>query len=724
MTGVELEQWERWKTELGNLQQLQVPRSYEGGSEPTVERQVHIFCDASETAFGAVAYLRVKDATGKIRCSFVMSRTRVAPLRTLSIVRLELQAAVLAVRLADTISQELSLRIDRAFFWSDSAVVLQYIANSSRRFHTFVANRIAEIRDTTDPAQWRHVPGALNPADDCSRGFTEASLLTGERRWLRGPLFLAEEEDNWPASIHLPEPEHTDPEVKVVGTVSIGSVSSVDLPDPVRFSSYTRYRRTVAWQLRFVRNLSASIGRNEDRRQTGPLTVLELDKAELLIICKTQADFYSTDIAGLRDGRPLDSRSDLLSLSPRLDDDGLLRVGGRLSNAPLDSSARHPVILPRTSKVTQMIILHYHAALMHAGTEHVINDMRQKYWVPCARSTVKRVLGACPLCRRRRAQPQLPRMADLPAVRLDDCRAFHNVGIDFFGPLLVKKQKTTEKRYCLLVTCLTTRAVHLEISSSLDTHSFLMAFRRFVGRRGKPARVYSDNGKSFVKGEQELRKALADFNQQYLSDQLSQDGIEWHFNTPAAPHMGGVWERMVASVKRALRAVLGRIIVSEEVLHTVTVEVEAVVNSRPLTHVSSDGTDLEAITPNHILLGHPLCSLPPGLFCEADPPCKRSWRLSQSIADQFWKRWRKEYVPVLTQRKKWSQETRSLRNNDLVLLAESNVPRGLWPLARITRVFPGADGRVRSVELRSRQGLFQRPAAKVCLLEEATDSRN
>ncbi|XP_043215496.1 uncharacterized protein LOC122378464 [Amphibalanus amphitrite] len=631
VTGAELEQWEKWKTELRTLKQLQIPRSYKDGSDLVVERQLHVFCDASETAFGAVAYLRAKTVTGKVTCSFVMCRTRVAPLRKLSIVRLELQAAVLAVRLASTVSQELSPQPHRTFFWSDSMVVLQYLASSSRRFHTFVANRIAEVQDSSEPSQWHHVPGKLNPADDCSRGLPEAALLITSERWFQGPAFLAEDEEQWPAGISLPPPESTDPEVKMA----------------------------------------------------------------------------------------LDSKSSLLSLSPQLGGDGILRVGGRLSNAPLDETARHPVILPRGSEVTRLVVTAYHSSLMHAGVEHVINDMRQKFWVPCARAAVKRVLSACPLCRRRRALPQPPREADLPAVRFDDCRPFHNVGIDFFGPLLIKRNRKTEKRYCLLVTCLTTRAVHLELTNSLDTDSFLMAFRRFVGRRGKPARVYSDNGKSFRKGEKELRSALAGWNREYLSDQLSQEDIEWHFSTPAAPHMGGIWERMVASVKRALRAVLGRVVVSEETLSTVIVEVESIVNSRPLTHFSTDETDLEAITPKHILLGHPACSLPPGLFDPADPPCKRSWRRAQCISDQFWRRWRREYVPCLTQRRKWQQERRSLQIGDLVLLIEDNVPRGLWPLARVTHVFPGADGRVRSLELRCRQRLLQRPATRVCLLEEA-----
>ena len=718
VTGAELEVWKCWKAELKELKWMQVHRCYEDDCDPAVDRQLHVFCDASETAFGAVAYLRVSSAAGRRTCSFVMCKTRVAPLRKLSVVRLELQAAVLAVRLADTVSQELSMHIDHIFFWSDSTVVLQYIASSSRRFHTFVANRVAEIQDSSDSSQWRHVPGQLNPADCCSRGLSQVALLTTER-WFNGPAFLIEDEEHWPAGIRPLPPISTDPEVKLVGASTPGPPSSLGLPDPSRFSSYLKYKRTVVWELRFIRNLKARINKIRDQQQSGPVTVAEMERAELLIIRQIQADCFGAEIDQLRSGKALDSKSCLLSLSPQLDSDDKLRVGGRLANAPLDMTARHPVILPRESEVTRLIIAAYHKSLMHAGAEHVVNDMRQKFWVPRARAAVRRVLAACPVCRRRRAQPQPPRLADLPAVRFDSYRAFHNVGIDFFGPLLVKNQRRTEKRFCLLVTCLATRAIHLELTDSLDTQSFLMAFRRFVARRGKPARVYSDNGKSFKKGEKELRSALLNWNQAHLSDELSQEEIEWHFTTPASPHMGGVWERMVASVKRALRAVLGRVIVSEETLHTVIAEAEFIVNSRPLTHVSADGADLEAITPNHLLLGRPACCLPPGLFDATEPPCKKSWRRVQCISDQFWKRWLKEYVPCLTQRRKWQQEQRNLQIGDLVLLVGDNVPRGLWPLARVARIFPGADGRVRSVELRCRQKVLQRPVSKVCLLEEA-----
>ncbi|XP_043188889.1 uncharacterized protein LOC122363540 [Amphibalanus amphitrite] len=210
-------------------------------------------------------------------------------------------------------------------------------------------------------------------------------------------------------------------------------------------------------------------------------------------------------------------------------------------------------------------------------------------------------------------------MADLPASRFDMTKPFACVGLDFCGPLTVRKFRKTEKRYILLITCLATRALHLELVSSMDTDGFLMAFRRFVARRGRPRVVWSDNGSNLVAGEKELKVCLDEWNQEKIVDELSQRQIDWRFNPPNASHKGGVWERLVSSVKRALRVVLGNQCVSEEVLCTVLTEIEFVLNSRPLTYVSTDIGDPEPLTPNHFVLGYPEAAFPPGIFAESSP---------------------------------------------------------------------------------------------------------
>ena len=240
-----------------------------------------------------------------------------------------------------------------------------------------------------------------------------------------------------------------------------------------------------------------------------------------------------------------------------------------------------------------------------------------------------------------------------------------------------------------------------------------------MARRGRPAEIRCDNWKSFKKGERELRESLQKWNELQISDALTQQNIKWRYNPPAGPHMGGCWERLVASVKRALRVVIGQQVVTEEVLATVLNEVEHMLNSRPLTYVSSTAGDPQALTPNHILLGRESPSLPPGAFPDEELSTRQRWRYAQQIVEHFWRRWSKEYVPTLIKRQKWTKDTRQLQVDDVVLIADNNAPRGRWPIARVTKVFPGSDGRVRSVELKTKTGTYVRPAVKPCLLERA-----
>ena len=310
-------------------------------------------------------------------------------------------------------------------------------------------------------------------------------------------------------------------------------------------------------------------------------------------------------------------------------------------------------------------------------------------------------------------------MADLPDARFDSRHAFSSVGLDFCGPVNVRVRRHTEKRYILLVTCLATRAVHLELTPSLDTDSFLLALRRFMARRGQPSRIFSDNWRSFKKAERELRESLKKWNTHQICDAMTQNNIEWRYSPPGGPHMGGCWERLVASVKRAVRVVIGSQCVTDEVLATVLAEVEFVLNSRPLTYVSSDGSDPIALTPNHLLLGRDDPCLPPSVTTDERIGIRRRWKHAQQIAEHFWRRWTREYVPTLIKREKWTRDTQPLAVGDVVLVAEDNLPRGRWPLARVSKLLPGRDGRVRSAELKTRSGSYVRPVVKMCRLEEA-----
>lgn len=273
------------------------------------------------------------------------------------------------------------------------------------------------------------------------------------------------------------------------------------------------------------------------------------------------------------------------------------------------------------------------------------------------------------------------------------------------------------------MTCFATRAVHLEVSYALDTDSFIMALRRFIARRGRPKTIYSDNGKNLVGGEAELRRCLEQWNQSVITEELAQRLIEWRFNTPLASHMGGVWERMIGAVKRALRVVLGLQRPCDEVLQTLLAEVEFMVNSRPLTYVSGYAGDPESLTPNHFLMGSVTegDGLPPGVFKETDAFCRKRWRHSQLMADHIWRRWRREFVPTLVTRTKWRKHNTNISCGDVVLIVEQEAPRNHWPLAVVEEVYTGTDGVVRSALVRTGGGKYRRPANKLCVLESRGD---
>ncbi|XP_073964433.1 uncharacterized protein [Choristoneura fumiferana] len=361
-------------------------------------------------------------------------------------------------------------------------------------------------------------------------------------------------------------------------------------------------------------------------------------------ISTTDRWFTGPDFLRLpEDQWPQETKSSLFHLDPVLED-GLLRLRGRINAAPVPDATKRPVILNGRHPFVSLLIEKAHRDAHHSSNERVVNDLRQRLWVLHLRPTVKKVARACRTCAVRRSTPRPPAMGDLPRARIDPySRPFTNCGVDYFGPLTVTIGRRHEKRWVALFTCLTTRAVHLEIVASLSTDSAIMALRRMAARRGWPRVMYSDNGTCFRGADTELRAAYEEWLPE-LRDIGLRHRMEWRFIPPGAPNQGGAWERLVRSVKTALTATLFSRAPKEEVLVTLLAEAEQTVNARPLTHVSVDPCDEEALTPSHFLLGGPAGTPPTGTCDEAD---RRAWRASQALANHFWARWVREYLPTL-----------------------------------------------------------------------------
>ncbi|XP_041918191.1 uncharacterized protein LOC121682205 isoform X4 [Alosa sapidissima] len=325
--------------------------------------------------------------------------------------------------------------------------------------------------------------------------------------------------------------------------------------------------------------------------------------------------------------------------------------------------------------------------------------------------------------RKNRGKPGEQKMADLPRERLVmDLPPFSNIGLDYFGPLEVRRGRSTVKRYGVIFTCMTSRAIHLEVAYSLDTHSCINAIRRFLCRRGQAQHIRSDHGTNLVGAERELREALRTLDQRKIHQALMKEGVHWSFNPPTASHHGGFWERLIRMVRHILCSVCKQQTLDDEGLSTVFCEVEAILNSRPITKVSDDPHDLEALTPNHILLLRTNPLLPPGVFSRSDLYHRRRWRQVQYIAELFWKRWLLEYLPLLQERQKWSRVKRNFITGDIVLIADNSAPRNSWLLGRILEAKPDTRGHVRVVKLQTKSNVLERPVSKVCLLLEGDDT--
>lgn len=736
-------EWLKWMQGLHLLDTFELRRCLkplEFGD--VITAQLHHFCDACEDGYGAVTYLLLQNENLQMHSAFIMGKARVAPLKTITIPRMELIAATMASRMDILWKKELHMSLQKSVFWTDSASVLKYIRNETTRFKVFVANRVSEILKSSQPSQWRYVDTASNPADVASRGVKVEAFLK-DRLWLTGPLFLCQPETEWPVN---PEPLsplfQDDPEVKksaAINAVQIGEDPTTHLIH--YYSSWIRLKKAVAWWLKYKEwLLSCSRKRKQiTANQSGEsmeqamctfkttavlrgLTVEDMEKAELAIIQFCQRRKFSEEYSCLERSQNVKKSSHLYKLCPRLED-GVLRVGGRLSKAALPLESKHPVILSKDLHIVTLLLRSIHHDVGHNGRNHMLSKLREKYWVTGVSTAIRRVLSKCTICRRHNATPIYQQMADLPTERLKpDEPPFTCVGVDYFGPFEVRSRRSTVKRYGVIFTCLALRAVHIEVAPSLDTESFINALRRFTARRGQVRELRSDNGTNFVGAERELKTAIEQWNQAQVHEVLLQKGIKWTFNPPAGSHHGGAWERLIRSVRKVLNSTLKVQRLDEEGLHTVLCEVEAIINSRPITKASTDPNDLEALTPNHLLLLKGQPSLSPGVFQTADLYAQRRWRQVQYISDLFWKRWTKEYLPLLQERQRWIGVQRNLVAGDLVLLMDSTAPRNSWIMGRVLQTFPDRKGFVRQVRIKTKTNCLDRPISKVCLLLEAEEA--
>lgn len=681
--------------------------------------EIHGFSDGGEQGFGAVIFLRWKLDDGSYRCVPVMIKSFVAPLKKKSIPRLELLGCLALSRMCDTCQKTLEFaRIKEAkrFLWVDSTTALSWIRTPPKEFRPFVSARVAEIQETVGTEDFLYVRSSCNPADALTRGI-EAERLAD---WLEGPPFLKQPDIDWPKFQedvrNFPEgvvetmkekkpsekPLKRDRRIKGVRASSVTDKKDNAILSHLlaACSSFSKARRTLAYVLRFVQNTRKTSVRN------GSISVEELTSSEKRLFkwCQLHLDVATLDKMFIA----------------KEDQDGLLRVHGRLEDIrSLPDDMRNPILLPRNHPLVCLLLTHLHLKRGHCGYKSLMHEARKKFWIIGLRDMSKHLTNECITCRKLRKKPLDQLMGQIPSLRVAaGFPAFSNTAIDMFGPVHIRlNRKTLKEAQVVIFTCMTSRAVHLELVSDKSTAAFLMAFRRFACLRGHPNNCWSDCGTNFVGAQGYLNEIIQGWDipriQSVLSEEFTCD-FKWQWNIPHASHQNGVVESLIKSVRQGLNSTCKNQTFTEEQWRTFLAEISYMINSRPLYPSSDSVWESPPVTPNDIIIGQH--SAPPQPEPEDRVNPRHLLRSTQSRIKEFWNCWMKYFAPNLLPRNKWFRPRENVQVGDLVLELDPKHKRCQWKMALITDTYPGDDGLVRKVRIKTEVGEYDRPIHKLCLI--------
>lgn len=765
-----LVQWRAYRRSVESLNEIRIPRWVR--LAPDCKFQFHIFTDASEQAMGAVIYLRCVDLKHQVSVSLITAKAKVTPVKRVTIPRLELTAARLGAKLFQY--TRMACRLDKvnAYFWTDSTIAVHWMKRDPSVCKPFVANRVIEIKQLCEGANWRHVEGVLNPADLLTRGIS-ATQLNGENLWWHGPPWLTLPEETWPQPIVttlspsvldaiqaetilergeriIQSKSKSGKMVAMIINKSIKPIAILSADGKMeslleRSSELSKLVRATAYVFRFIANVRRAVkvskelelighlGRDPTQlitvEDTPNISSVERRKALDYWIKITQFTYFEKELKCCRAKQNVPIGSSIIKLTPFVDEKDILRVGGRLVNADLPHESKHQIILPPMSRLTNLIVRDAHAVTIHGQAQLMMTHLRRSFWFTRMRQVLKSYVHRCPKCIRYDQPENIQLMGNLPAVRVNIAEPFAHTGVDFAGPFVIRKNpgrppsvrgKAPEimlKAWIVLFVCMTTRAAHLEICIGLTVEEFMTAFERFVMRKGRCFHMMSDNGTTFVGANNELARVLAHWTNTMPEDFLAKYNTKWHFITPAAPFKGGIWEACVKSMKRHLKRAIGKQILTKDDLNQLAIQIEGCLNSRPLWPQSDDLSDLSAITPAHFVLGKPI--LPQPLAEDvAETPANRLtvWQQRQHLHQSIWKRWREEYLMTLQQRTKWYKIKANLKTGDMVVIRDEDTPPSNWVLGRVSKVHVAADGLVRTATIKTATSVFERPINKLCIL--------
>ncbi|XP_063436301.1 uncharacterized protein LOC134717737 [Mytilus trossulus] len=681
---------------------------------------LHVFTDASTHAYGACAHILYDR-----KPTIVMAKNRVAPIKNITLPKLELMGAVIGARLADHICKNFPETFSEIQFWSDSQIVLSWLS-SVKPQRQFIKNRIEEIKSLCGDNVWRYCPTKDNPADLLTRGITSEELQQNEI-WFSGPKWLNSKED-WPtwngnnvtSSVCTTISENDD-KIETMENNQNLRIGIGEIIDIERYNSYRKLTRITAYVMRFATNCRAT----EAERKKDLLRSDEIKNAKFLWIRYTQGKIFSNEINCIDNSTKRKALVRQLKLF--LDEKQLLRCGGRrIDNATVGETVKFPYLLPAKDRLTHLIVLEAHENTLHSGINITLAYIQQTFWIPKLRQCVKSILMKCVTCRKviGKSYPA-PEIQPLPKERVQDATPFSITGVDFTGALTTRNRHNEESKvYICLFTCAVTRAVHLELVYDLSEESFLLCFRRFVSRRSVPKIMMSDNALTFKAASNEISRLC---NSRKVKENIQNYGIEWKFIPNRAPWFGGMWERMIGLTKISLKKVLGRAHVNNETLRTVLTEIEATLNDRPVTYISTDIRDPEPLTPSHLIHGRRITTLPYGSLksaidniniCELTHTNLNNQAIRQrQLIKNFWTRWKGEYLTSLREyHQRAGVDVRKIKEGDVVQIHDES-KRVHWKLGVVQDTIKGKDGLVRVAMVRTKTGITNRPVTKLYPLE-------
>lgn len=708
---VELE-WIHLRNDFNNVKDIKIQRWMNTLSTEINNVTIHGFCDASMNAMAAVVYCRVVQPDGTVTIQIVAAKTKVAPVKTISLPRLELCGALLLSKLLRNVHKAMRIPANNIYAWTDSSVVLAWLSGSPNRWKPFVANRVVEILDNVSGSQWHHVVSENNSADVASRGCTVTELRQNHL-WWKGPLWLSKKEITF-TKLHEVT---TDLEKRVKTTVLLNIMNQED-KRVLQFENYDNLKElqnTIIYCKRFM-NLHKN-------KINGPITTEELKEALNICIKEAQNIEFEDDIENIKKYKHVKQNSRLKCLNPYLDENNIIRVGGRLRNANISNNGKHPIIMSNKGPLTLLIVADAHQKTMHGGIQMMLSYIRNTFWIIKAKNVVKSVLNKCLVCAKLRARAKSQIMGDLPDVRVTPARPFLHSGVDFAGPydILMSKGRgmKTTKAYIAIFICMAVKAIHLELVSDLTSEAFIAAFKRFVSRRGRCSDLWSDQGRNFVAANKELtqewEKAKLQFRG-HIENCLAQDGTQWHFIPPYSPNFGGLWEAGVKAMKHHIKRTITKNLTFEE-FTTVLCQVEACLNSRPLSPIDeSDVDNLNPLTPAHFLIGESTITVPAPDTSNVNINNLARWQYTQKMLTEFWRKWQQEYLSRLQQRPKWLKTKPEFQIGDIVLVKQDGLAPGKWLMGRVTDKHPGSDGITRVYSVKSGSNVTKRCISKLCYL--------